>query len=289
MAEPDLREAWADLLQRRPTFGSSLAVYSDIIESWARWSPPRPLGLTLRREACRESWAGGTPLTAVAAGALQIGDVEELMGGAMEALVRAQPSLALGFQRFAEAWDAGWLGPPTLLPDRGRIGADALAKATGLATDVVAVLATVGLRPALEALFAPVREHLTEGAWELGICPFCGGPPGFTDVIEDGRRRLACHLCGGAWVFTKLRCPFCGIEGSQHLVRMLPEDAREEGYVISACRSCRAYLKEVDRRARWNAGPALVEDWGTPHFDLFALQQGYWRPVPALVQWARKA
>jgi hypothetical protein len=87
MAEPDLREAWADLLQRRPTFGPSLAVYSDIIESWARWSPPRPLGLTLRREACRESWAGGTPLTAVASGALQIGDVEELVGGAMEALV----------------------------------------------------------------------------------------------------------------------------------------------------------------------------------------------------------
>jgi FdhE protein len=287
MAEPDLREAWVDLLHRRPTFAPSLTVYGEIIESWARWSPPRPLGLTLRREACRDSWERGIPLTADAAGALQIGDVEELVGGAMEALVRAQPSLAPGFQRFAEAWDAGWLGPQTLLPDVGRVGSDALEKATGLSRDVVAVVATVGLRPALEALFAPVREHLTEGGWDLGICPFCGGPPGFTDVIEDGRRRMACHLCGGAWVFTKLRCPFCGIEGSQHVVRILPVDAQEEGYVISACRSCRAYVKEVDRRARWNAGPALVEDWGTPHFDVIALGQGYWRPVPALVQWAR--
>ena len=71
-----------------------------------------------------------------------------------------------------------------------------------------------------------------------------------------------------------------------HVVRILPEDAREEGYVISACRSCRAYIKEVDRRARCNAGPALVEDWGTPHVDLVALGQGYWRPGPALLQWA---
>jgi len=87
-------------------------------------------------------------------------------------------------------------------------------------------------------------------------------------------------------VFTELRCPFCGIEGPQHVVRILPEDAREEGYAISACRSCGAYIKEVDRRARCNAGPAPVEDWGTPHFDLIALGQGYWRPVPALLQWA---
>ena len=286
MAELDLREAWVDLLQRRPTFAPSLTLYGDIIESWARWSPPRPLGLTLRREACRDSWERGIPLTADAAGALQIGDVEEVVGGAMEALVRAQPSLAPGVQRFAEAWDAGWLGPQTLLPDVGRVGSGALEKATGLSSGVVAVVATLGMRPALEALFAPVREHLTEGGWDLGFCPFCGGPPGFTDVIEDRRRRLACHLCGGAWVFTKLCCPFCGIEGSQHVARILPEDTREEGYVVSACRSCRAYIKEIDRRARGNAGPALVEDWGTPDFDLIALEQGYWRSVPALVQWA---
>ncbi len=183
MAEPDLREAWVDLLQRRPTLAPSLTVYGDIIESWARWSPPRPLGLTLRREACCDSWERGIPLTADAAGALQIGDVEELVGGAMEALVRAQPSLAPGFQRFAEAWDAGWLGPQTLLPDVGRVGSDALEKATGLSSEVVAVVATVGMRPALEALFAPVREHLTEGA--VG--------PRHLSILRGAARVLGCH------------------------------------------------------------------------------------------------
>ena len=288
MVELDLREAWADLLRRRPSFAPTLSVYDPIIESWARWSPPRPLGLTLGVDACRDSWVRGVPLTDAAAHTLLASDVEELLGSAMETLAQVQPSLAGGFERLAAAWDAGRLGPAALLPVRGRIGSGAIEEATGLGRDVVALLAMFGLRPPLSALFAPLRAHLVEGRWELGICPFCGGPPGFTDVVEDGRRRLACHLCGEGWVFTKLRCPFCGIEGARHIVRLLPEEAREEGYVISACRSCRAYLKEVDRRARWDAGPAIVEDWGTPHYDLVALGQGFWRPIPSLLSWIQR-
>jgi hypothetical protein len=215
----------------------------------------------------------------VAAEALRAPDVEDLVGAVMEAVARAEPSLGAGLQRLAQAWDAGVVTPAMLLPERGRIAADAVVRASGLSADAAGFLAVAGLRPALEALYAPLREHLVEGAWSLGVCPFCGSPPGFIDVIEDGRRRLACHLCGGAWGFAKLRCPFCGVDGAQHLVRLTPEEAREEGYLVSACRECRAYIKEVDRRVRWNAGPALVEDWGSPHFDLVAHRQGYWRPV----------
>jgi len=284
MSGPDLREAWADLLGRRPAFRESLTIYGEILDDWARWSPPRPLDLGLSAAACRASWEAGTPLAAEAARVLRTADVEDLVGGAMEALARVAPGLAAGLQRFAEAWDAGTLTPAALLPARGRIGSGAAEQASGLGAGVIAFLAVAGLRPALEALFTPVREHLVEGVWSLGVCPFCGGPPGFTDVVEDGRRRLACPLCGGAWGFAKLRCPFCGVDGAQHLVRLTPEEAKEEGYLVSACRECRAYLKEVDRRARWNAGPALIEDWGSPHYDLVAHRQGYWRPVPSIVQ-----
>jgi hypothetical protein len=261
-------------------------VYGDIVDVWAAWSPSGRPGLTLNADACRQRWAAGTPLLEEAASALRSGDLEDAMGGAMEALARAQPTLASGLQRLAEAWDAGVVTPRAFLPERGRIGSGAAEHASGLDAGVVAFLAVGGLRPALDALFSPVRAYLSEGAWALGVCPFCGGPPGFTDVVEDGRRRLACHLCGGAWLFAKLRCPFCGVDGAQHLVRLTPEEAREEGYLVSACRQCRAYLKEVDRRVRWNAGPAIVEDWGSPHFDLIAHRQGHWRPVPSIVQLA---
>jgi len=39
-----------------------------------------------------------------------------------------------------------------------------------------------------------------------------------------------------------------------------------------------------ERRVRWNAGSALIEDWGSPHFDLTAHRTGYWRPIPTLVE-----
>ncbi|HET7342004.1 MAG TPA: formate dehydrogenase accessory protein FdhE, partial [Methylomirabilota bacterium] len=170
------------------------------------------------------------------------------------------------------------------LPARGRIGSGAAERASGLSADAVAFLAAASLRPALEALFAAARERFDTGAWALGACPFCGGPAGWADIVEDGRRRLACHLCGGAWPFARLACPFCGVDGAQHQVRLTPEDPGEEGYLVLACRECRAYMKEVDRRTRWNAGPGLLEDWGSPHFDLIAHRQGYWRPIPSLVQ-----
>jgi FdhE protein len=272
------------VLERRPAFREPLAIYREIVEAWGAWTPPRPVAVALSGEECHARWEEGTPLVEAAARGLRAEDVEDLIGGAMEALARAQPGLGAGLQRLAEAWDAGVVTPATLLPERRRIGSGAGERASGLSAEVIAFLAVAGLRPALEALYTPVREFFVDGAWALGICPFCGGPPGFTDVIEDGRRRLACHLCGGAWVFAKLRCPFCGVDGAQHLVRLTPEEAREEGYLVSACRECRAYLKEVDRRARWNAGPALVEDWGSPHLDLVAHRQGYWRPVPSIVQ-----
>jgi FdhE protein len=281
----DHQDAWADLLRRRPTLRETLAIYGEILDVWAGWSPSRPLALSPAPEAWVASWTAGTPLVTGAADALEAADVEDLVGGAMEALARAAPALAPALQRFAEAWDRGAVTPAALLPGRGRVGAPA-AEATGLDVDAVAFLAAASLRPALEALFAPARERFADAHWSLGICPFCGGPPGFTDVVEDGRRRLACQMCGGAWQFAKLRCPFCGVDGARSLVRLTPDDPREEGYVVSACRDCRAYVKEVDRRARWNAGPALIEDWGSPHFDLIAHRQGYWRPIPSVVQLA---
>jgi hypothetical protein len=276
----DLREAWRDLLARRPAFRETLSPCGEIVEAWAGWEPPRPLALALDGEACRASWASGIPLVAEAARSLRAEDVESLLATAMETLARLEPGSGPALQRLAEAWDEGAATPAALLPSPGRVAARLGAHADALGAGGVAFLAVAALRPALEAMFEPQRVHLTESLWSLGVCPFCGGPPGYTDVVEDGRRRMACHLCGGAWLFAKLRCLFCGVEGAQHLVRLTAGDAREEGYAVSACRECRAYVKEIDRRARWNGGPALVEDWGSPHFDLIARDHGYWRPDP---------
>jgi hypothetical protein len=222
------------------------------------------------------------PLLAEAPPAITSEAVEELVGAALDALAAFGESDASALDRFCRAWDHAGVGPADLWPARDRIGSAVLEEATGLSPDAVTFIAG-SLRPVLDAYFDRCREHLADGLWDLGRCPFCGAPPGFADLMEDGRRRLACHLCGGQWSFGRLRCPYCGHRNAKDLLRLQAEEA-EEGYLITVCKACRGYLKEVDRRLRWNAGSALIEDWGSPHLDLLAVRAGYRRPIPSLVQ-----
>ena len=189
----------------------------------------------------------------------------------MECLAALGAEDGPALQRFAEAWDRG----ASVRRSCSRIAAtaDHPARRSGSGRDVLSFLACASLRPTLETVFGACRAHLADGVWERGLCPFCGAPPGFADVAEDGRRRLACHPCGGAWTFARLGCPFCGNDRTKDLAR-LEAEAREEGYSVSVCKACRAYMKELDRRVRWNGGPPLVEDWGSPHFDLVARREG---------------
>jgi len=283
VSELDLREAWADLLTRRAAFAESLAVYGEIVERWAALTPS-VTPLDPRGIDARALWERGVPLIAERPPSLSIERVEELLGPTMDLIASIRGEEAVALQRFAEAWDAGAVGPASLLPAKGRVGS--VEPDVGLAPRTLAALASLALRPFLAEYFRAVRADLDDGVWSLGICPFCGAPPAFGDIVEDGRRRLGCHCCGGGWFFSRRQCAFCGTDVAQDLLRLDP-DGRDEGYFISACTRCRAYVKELDRRVRWNAGSALVEDWGSPHLDLVAERQGYWRPLPTLLQLAR--
>jgi FdhE protein len=278
MERLDLREAWSDLLRRREAFAGTLAPYGQVIEHWAGVSVTVPPA-AWTADHCRSRWRQGLPL--LAGDLLVTADaVEDLVGAALAAVAAVRHDVAEGLSRFVEAWDQGAIGLASLYPARGRIGS--LDASVGLDQDVVGFVALVTLRPLLQPHFAGCRPHLADGDWTLGVCPFCGAPPGFGDVLEDGRRQLACHFCGGGWIFTRLRCPFCGNSETKDLSRLEPETT-DQGYFIAVCKACRAYLKELDRRVRWNGGPALAEDWGSPHFDLVAERQGYWRPMAPLI------
>jgi formate dehydrogenase maturation protein FdhE len=200
----------------------------------------------------------------------------------MEAVAALGPDQARAMQGLAAAWDAGRVSVGALLPGPGGPGAPGLAEDLGLPPPVVAFLAAATLRPLLEDHLAEARDHVAGARWGRGACPLCGAPPAFGDVREDGHRRLACHVCGGTWPFSRAACPFCGSERSADLVR-LGLEGPEEGYAVHACRGCGGYLKEIDRRARWNGGPPLVEDWGSPHLDVAAARAGYRRPLPTLL------
>ena len=283
MHDVDLRDAWADLLVRRAVFAPSLSVYSDVLDRWAGLATD-VAPLARGTIDARALWERGVPLVADTPPALPVDEVEDLLGPTMDVIAALRPDEGPALQRFAEAWDAGAIGPTALLPATGRLGT--VDGKLGVTPRTLGALAAIALRPFLATYFREVRADLEDGVWTLAVCPFCGAPPGFGDIVEDGRRRLACHCCGAEWIFSRRRCPLCGADASQDLVRFDPEGG-DEGYFISACLACRGYIKELDRRVRWNGGPALVEDWGSPHLDLVAERQGYWRAVPTLLQLTR--
>jgi hypothetical protein len=272
---------WQALLARRAALSEALTFWTAILEGWAAWKAPATLvPLAWTAEECRERWERALPLLTEATPSLPASSVEELLGPVLERLAADGPDAASALQRFALGWDDGQVSAASLLPAPDRDPAALLQDRFGIGSHLGAFLPLAALRPALETFFEGVRE-LPEGVWARGACPWCGGAPGYGDLGEDGRRRLSCHLCGGAWIAARLRCPFCETWNSRDLVRLVAEDL-EEGYFIEACRACRGYLKGVDRRQRWNAGPPLVEDWGSPHLDLYVAREGYWRATPSL-------
>jgi len=271
---------WDSARARRPALREALGFWTPILEGWTQWKAGSPEPLALSEGECRQRWEQGRPLLLDARPDLDREAIEALLGPAMERLSADGPQAARAFHRFAETWDRGELGPASLYPCLDPSPAQRFEEQFHLPRRLGAFLALVSLRPALETWFERTRV-LPDGVWTRGACPWCGGFASYGDVIEDGRRRLSCHVCGGGWSAPRLRCPFCETWDSKHLVRLLAEEA-EDGYFVEACRACRQYIKGVDRRQRWNAGPALVEDWASPHLDLYACRQGYARPTPSL-------
>ena len=261
---------------------TSLAPYSVLVETWTLWEPSGISEIALTADECARQWREGVPLLAATRLDVPAADVEDLMASAMEAVTAVRPELSASMRRLADEWDAGRVAPDAFLPSPGAIAARA-AQALSLPPEVAAFLAYAGLRPALEIALGPARDHLADGIWGLGTCPFCGAPPAFADIVEDGRRQLSCHVCGGAWIFSRVRCPLCGADTADELVRLEPDGA-DAAYFISGCRRCKGYVKEIDRRQRWNAKSPVIEDWGSPHLDLVARREGYRRAVPTLLE-----
>jgi Protein involved in formate dehydrogenase formation len=278
----DLPEEWRTLLERRPGFRETLAPCEPVLLAWAGWSAAAPPPLSWSADDCRVPWSKGEPLLTRAKPEIPNVELEAALGPALDALSAAGVEIE-ALRTFARLWDVGDITVGDLLPAPGRLGAGWLPERTRLSLESVGFLAVAALRPVLTRFFAGCRPHLEPGLWGRGVCPFCGAPPAFADIPEDGQRRLACHACGGAWVFSRTRCPLCGTLDIGQQVRLVPEGLAEEGYAITACKACGGYLKELDRRVRWNAGSALVEDWGSPHLDLAARHSSYWRPIPVLV------
>ena len=281
-----LRSEWEDLLSRRPSFRPTLAVYEPVIAAWERFDPSLIAPLAWSPEACRDVWGRSVAILAEAPLAVDRQKLDTLMEPVLETIAGLGDEEAEAMGRLAQAWEDGRLQPRALLTGVGEKARGSLAEELAVSSDLLGFVASIVLRPPLEAYLSITRQAFKDEYWDRGHCPFCGAPPVWGDIQEDGKRWLCCALCGGSWTVGRIRCPFCDNRNAKTLTRLAAEGG-EEGYLIEACDLCFGYLKGVDRRVRWNAATPLVEDWGTPHLDLIALRRGYWRAIPSLVQLAR--
>src|SRR5262245_7134004 len=194
---------WEAVRERRPALREALGFWTPILEGWARCKVVSPEPLEWSDDACRRSWEEGRPLLRDARPAIDREMAEALLGPVMERLSAHGAEAALAFHRFAEAWDRGEIGPDSLFPCLEPSPVITLEARFGLGRRLGAFLPLAAMRPALETWFERTRS-VPDGVWARGICPWCGGFASYGDLGEDGRRRLSCHVCGGAWAAPRL-------------------------------------------------------------------------------------
>jgi FdhE protein len=146
-------------------------------------------------------------------------------------------------------------------------------------------LALEAIKPWLELCASEVQDTVREGAWSYEYCPVCGGSPIIGELSEEeGKKLLYCALCSTQWRYARLKCIFCGEADHKKLSYFSVEkDVRNR---VDVCKSCKRYIKIVDRRQVTEPVFPDLENIATLHLDMVAQSKGYQaRPVfpPSLI------
>jgi len=148
-------------------------------------------------------------------------------------------------------------------------------------TGVIDFFPKAFLQPYATALAHAIRgdDDQASGEWDVaeGIarCPMCGGRPQVSILRPEGHgasRSLACSLCPTEWRFKRVHCLACGEEEFERLVNQYAEEFPHVR--MSACNTCRTYIKEVDLSKELEAVP-VVDEIATMPLDIIAAERGY--------------
>jgi FdhE protein len=154
---------------------------------------------------------------------------------------------------------------------------DLLSGAFGVEAGVLRVAAQFAALPLLQACRRAAEEDARAG-WTMGYCPICAAWPSLAEFRGLERKRwLRCGRCGSGWEIGWLRCAFCGEADHQRLGYLTAEE-REGGWKVEVCESCNGCLKAVAVVQATSPADVLLEDLGSVHLDLAAIERGYRRP-----------
>ena len=128
------------------------------------------------------------------------------------------------------------------------------------------------IRPFLSRTAEVLQQRAAMGAWKRGVCPVCGGEPDFACITSSGERLLICGRCQARWPTEPIACPFCGERDKNRITSFATPDGT---YRVTACQSCRRYLKTLDGRRAGRAVMPSLDSIATLPLDAVVMQRGF--------------
>jgi FdhE protein len=152
-----------------------------------------------------------------------------------------------------------------------------LANQAGVEPDPLAALANIVAAPSLRASARQIASH-SPTSWAEGYCPICGA---WATLAEnrglERTRRLRCGRCGGDWLSTPMKCPFCKTLDHNLLATLVPEKDGES-QKVETCRSCHGYVKSMSALRKWSPDEVVLADLSSVELDFVAIDRGFSRP-----------
>jgi FdhE protein len=128
------------------------------------------------------------------------------------------------------------------------------------------------MRPFLCRAAEVLQQRAVFGGWKRGVCPVCCGEPDFACITATGERQLICARCQTRWPTEPFACPFCGENAKERITSFATPDGT---YRVTACQSCKRYLKTLDGRRAGRGAMPNVDAIATLPLDAVVMQRGF--------------
>jgi FdhE protein len=162
------------------------------------------------------------------------------------------------------------LGRSAQLPDLARRWFEGSGNDSGI--EMLDEVLSWSMRPFLVRTAEVLAQRAAFGGWKRGVCPVCGGEPDFACITTGGERLLICGRCQTHWPTEPYACPFCGEADKSRITSFATPDGT---YRVTACQSCRRYLKTLDGRRAGRAVMPAVDSIATLPLDAVVMQRGF--------------
>jgi FdhE protein len=162
------------------------------------------------------------------------------------------------------------LGRSAELPELARRWFESPGRDSGI--EMLDEVLSWSMRPFLARTAEVLAQRAVFGGWKRGVCPMCCGEPDFACITTAGERLLICGRCQTRWATEPYACPFCGEADKARITSFATPDGT---YRVTACQSCRRYLKTLDGRRAGRAVMPAVDSIATLPLDAVVMQRGF--------------